>query len=356
MFYVWLFLGALGVICGVTLSMIALVRTELKSQPMSSPVFPVGGLVLTAAYFLISLPLWLEYNLAPALVMLGAFCSLFFLQLRLSGIWKEIGFLIVSLVSVLMLPMSWPLFQQLGVIWVYLILAAALYLMMRLFVIMDRVPWFSLLTLLAQGLLIILFLKQGILPPEISYFLFFAFVSTIAVAQTVKVYFGEPVLGDFASVIAGFLLGYLWTIVIAQGYWSVPPILYSYSAVEILISCGCCCVVTRRLCPPNKPFFIEEAFATGINPKKLVRFVFFMLVLFSGVACVNLSSQTWVSVVIVLVLALFATCAQLKRWAVPRVRFRDLGSDLKQGFSELKKEMMNIPLKDKTPKKKRKRK
>ena len=60
----------------------------------------------------------------------------------------------------------------------------------------------------------------------------------------------------------------------------------------------------------------------------------------------------WPTVLIVLGFGLFATCFQFKRWAVPKVRFRDLGSDLKLGLTELKKEMMTIPLKKKVPKKK----
>ena len=221
--------------------------------------------------------------------------------------------------------------------------------------IMDRVPWFSNLTLIAQGLLILFLFQRGMFPKPLGYPLFFAFAATIAVAQTVKVYFGQPVLGEFASLIAGFALGSVWTFVIAKGFWALPPVLYSYSALEVLISSVLSCIAARGLSLPIKPFFIEQAFATDLNPKRLVRALFFVLIFLSLFALVNLSPGMGQNVLILLALLLFATCFQFKRWAVPRVRFRDLGSDLKQGFSELKKEMMTVPLKKNAPKKGKKK-
>ena len=82
--------------------------------------------------------------------------------------------------------------------------------------------------------------------------------------------------------------------------------------------------------------------------------LFLLLVFLSFLSFANLGLDLWRIVLSVLAIALFATCYQFKRWAIPQVRFRDLGSDLKQGFSELKKEIMTVPLKKNSPKRKKK--
>ena len=350
--YVWLFLGALAVVCAVTLGVSGLVRYMTKFLPLSSPVFPVGGMVLTLAYLFSATPLFLEQDLLVPVVGFLLLCTLLLLQLKTNGILKEIGLLAVCVIPCFILPTDWALFKTLGAEWSYPVLAVSLYVMMRLFIIMDRVPWFSNLTLLAQGILILFLIQRNILPSIVSYPLFFAFVATIAVAQTVKVYFGEPVLGEFAATITGFVLGYLWTFVAAQGYWGIPAILYSYSALEILISFVVSCVIARRFSAPIAPFFVEQAFETGINSRRLVRAVLLLLIFLSLLGLASLSPNIWSNIVILLSIGLFATCFQFRRWAVPKVRFRDLGSDLKQGLTELKKEMMTLPLKKDTKKKK----
>ncbi|MDY6407260.1 MAG: hypothetical protein SPL08_00960, partial [Pseudomonadota bacterium] len=285
-------------------------------------------------------------------VALGVVCGLLWIQSRLNGFWREVFFLTVCLLSVLMLPIQLPLFSMLGSLGGYTVLALSLYAMMRLFMMMDRVPWYSNLTWMAQGVLIIFLVQRGFVPVEVGYFLLCAFVGTIAVSQTVKVYFGQPILGDFAAPLAGFCLGYFWIFMMAKGYYGTPPVLYSYSATEVILSTICSWVVARRFCVPLTPFFIEQAFDTGINPKKLIHTLFLILILLSFFGLANLNASQWGSIVFVTALILFITCYQFKRWAVPRVRFRDLGSDLKQGFSELKKEMMYIPLKKNPPRKK----
>jgi len=350
MVYLWLFLGALAVVCAVALSISGLVRYAAKSVPMSSPVLPIAGIVLAAAYFFAATPLWMNKDWLFPFAGLAVLCALLALQLRATGVLKEVGLVLVSLGSCYLLPTDGALFKSLGADWAYPVLAVSLYVMMHLFIMMDRVPWFSNLTLMAQGILILFLIQRNILPAEVSYPLFFAFVATIAVAQTVKVYFGVPVLGDFAATIAGFVLGYLWTFVISQGFWGIPPVLYSYAALEVCISFICSCVAAKRLAYPIAPFFVEQAMDTGLNPNRLIRAVFFVLVFLSLLALANLTPDIWQSVLVLLGIGLFATCFQFKRWSVPRVRFRDLGSDLKQGFSELKNEMMTVPLKKNTPK------
>ena len=350
--YLWLFLGALAVVCAVTLSVSVLVRYMTKSMPLSSPVFPAGGLVLSAAYFIIFIPPWFRYNLLWLAAGLLALCVLLLIQFRAGGLLREIGFLFVCGASTLLLPTNMPLFKTLGEIWTYPVLAISLYIMMRLFMMMDRVPWFSNLTLMAQGILVLFLFQKDILPGNLAHPLFYAFVATVAISQTVKVYFGQPILGDCASSVAGFILGYLWTFIIAMGYWALPSVLFSYSATEVVLSCVLSWIAARRICAPTTPYFIEQAFDTELNTKRLIRSLFFVLVLLSFFSLANLGPGVWPEVFILLAIFLCAVCVQFKRWAIPKVRFRDLGSDLKQGFSELKKEMMTIPLKKDVKKKK----
>ena len=354
--YLWLFLGALATICAVTFSVSVLVRYMAKSMPLSSPVFPVGGLILAAAYFFISVPVWMNVNLLYPTVGLLVLCTLLFTQFRLSGLIREIGFLITCGVSVLLIPQNLPLFKILGLEWTYLILALSLYTMMRLFMMMDRVPWFSGLTLMAQGILIMFLFQRDILPQNTGLPLFYAFVATIAISQTVKVYFGQPILGECAASIAGFVLGYLWTFVIAKGYWGLPPVLFSYSALEIGVSVFLSSIAARRITSPTMPYFVEQAFDTGLKTSRLIRVVFFVLVLLSSFSLANLSPDIHPEVFILLVIFLCTLCIQFKRWAVPRVRFRDLGSDLKQGMTDLTNEMMSLPLKKDAQKRKRSKK
>ena len=111
--YLWLFLGALAVVCVVALSMSLLVRYVSRSMPLSSPVFPTGGIVLTAAYFLSSIPLWIDGDLVLPFAGFLILCGFLFLQLRATGFLKEVGFFALCLAGCSLMPTNLPLFDVL---------------------------------------------------------------------------------------------------------------------------------------------------------------------------------------------------------------------------------------------------
>lgn len=351
----WVALWSVLLMVGTTISISVLSKIMIKRYPTSAPVFPVSALVFMAGC--LGPAVWVAVQLnrlaevgVLAVIMSGIWLCLF----RLNGIKREAVLLALCLIATILIPTDLTLFTVMPAVVVYGILGVSLYLMMRVFAVMDCVSGLSMMTLLAQGLLIVLMAHIGLLPKEIPVAAFYVFVVVMSIAQTIKVFSkGFAVLGDFAASLAGFVAGYIWIYVMAKGYPFIPAVLYSYDVFEIVLAGVMSFIATRHFCPRAVPFLLEKAMASGVRPKKLTRFVFLVLVLTSFLSALFISeAPVFKSIVIVQVIILAGTYYMLNGWAVPRPTFKDLAGDLKHGFADLKEQINQLPLKEKkSPKK-----
>ena len=344
--FLWLLLGSFGLMCAMTIIIASGTRFYQRRFPDSQPVYFVGGFLLTAVCFVLSAHSAFFHDLLmPVLGLFIGACALLLVQIRTEGIKKELFFFLISLLSTLCLPIKLPLFHQLPAVGVYFLSGVTLYLIIRIFSIMDRVPWLSLLTLLTQGIFILFLIQIKVIPAFLMFPLFLALVAAITVAETVKVYTGLLVLGEYAALVSGYILGILWIFILANGYWLAPVIIFSYDIFELAVSTFFSCVAARSLYRPTVPFLIEQAFATNLRPKKLVRSLFFFLLFSALLAFVSTSPEMIKSIIGMEALLLVFIYYRLRQWGAPQVRLRDIGRDIKDGLVELKKQLTYIPLK-----------
>ena len=351
--YLWMGLCAFALMFFVTISINSLTARFLKKFPDSKPVSFISGCVLILASLITSL--LYPNSLALCLKLALFFLILCFVQLTIlktSGVKKELYLFFLSLLSVLMLPTEMNIFQMVNSYLAYLLLGAALYLVIRVFVIMDKVPNLSLVTIFSQGILFFFVARSGFFGLNLSHPIFYLMLSSITIAQLMKLVTGSCVLGKYAASITGFILGYLSIYLMAKGFVFVPLMLFSYDIFEILFAGVLTLITTHHFYPKSSPYLIEKALATGCAPQKLTRYLFLMQVgiIFSVYVIITQKTLTLAASVLVLFI-LVAMYIRLKNWGKPRASFKDLKSDLKQGFLELKEQIAFIPLKD-TPVKK----
>ena len=344
--FLWFLLGAFGLMCGMTILIAIGTRFLQRRFPDSQPVYFVGGFLLTAVCFVLSAHSAFFHDLLiPVLGLFIGVCAFLLAQIKMKGAKKEAIFFLISLLSTLCLPTKLPLFHQIPAIWVYFLSGITLYLIIRIFSIMDRVPWLSLITFLTQGIFILFLIQIKVIPAFLMFPLFLALIAAMTVAETVKAFTGQLVLGEYASLVSGYILGVLWIFILANGYWLAPVIIFSYDIFELAVSAVFSCVAAKSFCRPNTPFLIEQAFATGLRPRKLVQSLFFFQLFLALLAFVSTSPEMIKSIMGMEALLLVFVYYRLRQWGEPRVRFRDIGRDIKDGLLELKKQLTYIPLK-----------
>ena len=344
--FLWFLLGAFGLMCALTIAIATGTRFYQRRFPDTQPVYFVGGFLLTAVCFALSVYTGFYHNLLiPVSGLFLATCALLFVQIKMKGVERELFFLLISLLSSLCLPLKLPLFQQMPILLVHLLTGLSLYLIIRIFSIMDRVPWLSILTLLTQGIFILFLIQTKVIPDFLMFPLFFALVAVITVAETVKVFSGRLILGGYASLVTGYIVGILWIFILANGYWLAPIIAFSYDIFELAVSAVLSCWAAKSFCRPTIPFLIEQAYATDLHTKKLVRTLFFFLLFLALLAFVSTTPNMVKSILFLETVLLAFAYYRLKQWGAPRVGLKDIGKDIKDGLLELKKQLMYIPLK-----------
>ncbi len=171
------------------------------------------------------------------------------------------------------------------------------------------------------------------------------------------------ILGQPVVFFISYLLGYMGIQLFALGKGVYAPIFVAYELFEILFAMGANFWLYKKLTPIQVPFFIERALATGIAPGKALRRVFMWCLVFAalGLMIVRMPTSHAVSFYLLTAFMLTVPYMQLKDWGRPKVRFRDLFSDIKQGvkvgIDSFKEELNETTLKKqgKTPKKKKKK-
>ncbi len=352
--YVWLGLYGFVLMFFITISVNALTARFLRRFPESKPVSFIAGLVLIASYLIIALfsPLIVSLS-SNILFSFLVLCAVQGVILKTIGIQRELCLLGLSILSVLMIPSDMPIFQTIPSYICYPLMSISLYLIIRIFVIMDKVPSLSLITLFAQGILFFFIARSGFFNADISHAIFYMMLSSLTIAQLMKVVTGSCVLGKYAASVSGFIFGYIAIYIMAKGFVFVPLMLFSYDILEIVFAGLLTLISTHHLYPRTKAYLIERAIQTGFSPNKLNRYIFLMFIGISFSVFIAINEKTLVSATAVLLLfILISMYLRLKTWGTPRASFKDLKSDLKQGFIELKEQMTHIPLKTNLPKKK----
>lgn len=345
--YLWMGLCGFALMFFITISINTLTARFLKKFPDAKPVSFISGCVLIFTYLITAL--FYPNTLMLHLKLILFFLLLCFIQLavlKTVGIKKEICLLILSFLSVLMLPSDMMIFQIFNSTFAYLLLGITLYLVMRVFAIMDKVQNLSLITIFTQGILFFFITRSGLFELNFSHLVFYLMLSSITIAQLMKLVTGSCFLGKYAASVTGFVFGYLSIYLMAKGFVLVPLILYSYDILEIIFAGLLTFIATHHVYPISVPYLVEKAISTGYSQQKLNRDLFFMNVgiIFSVYVTINQPTLILPAVVLV-VFILFSMYIKLKNWGKPKPSFKELKSDLKQGFSELKEQLTFIPLK-----------
>lgn len=351
-----MFAVALGVMVGVVFGFALLNRCCSSSDPTQDIRPFLLSIVLTAVSFIIGLvyAARVEILLPYLSVFLGAM-ALLLMTLKGQGASREGGYFLVCLCGVCLLPSDLPLIAVMP--WVmYPALGLSLYMMMRLFMIMDRVPNLSLITLMAQGVLLYFLTRLTILPVWFASTMFYLFFAIVAAAQTMKLISGKTILGLFAAPVVGWELGMIWVWVMAQGYPALPAVVFGYDLLEVIIATALTLKITGRVCPLAVPFLIEQAQMVATKEQKLSRYMLVMLILLSLIGLAMTGDNTknyysWRWLMICQGVVLLGFWMRLRNWGQAQPRLRDLWGDLKQGLREVKKEMTTVPLKKEAVKK-----
>jgi hypothetical protein len=266
--------------------------------------------------------------------------------LAFTGYKKELSLAGISFLSVFMISSDMAIFQMLPTYLVYPLLGISLYLIIRVFSIMDKVPSLSMMMVFAQGVLFFFMARTGFFTIDISHFVFYMMLSVLTIVQLMKIVTGSCIFGKYVATITGFILGYASIYIMAKGFLIVPIMLFSYDIFEILLALGLTFITTHHVYPITVPYLVEQAVLTDYAPKKLNRYlllVFFGIV-FSVYVDINQKNLTSTALLLVLFI-LIAMYMRLKNWGKPKASFKDLKSDLKQGFTQLKEQLNQMPLK-----------
>ena len=348
MTFLWMAIWGIVIMVCSTIAISLMSRAFMNRFPGTTPIYFISGVILTLAALIISLTVSFQLSfsfLSLLLLFIGSWLLLWG-ELKLQGIRKEVLSFAVCLATPCLLPQNTIIFQQLPFFLAVPLLGASLYLMMRVFSLMDKVSNLSLLTLLTQGILLSLLFRGGEASDVILHAMFYAFVVIISVSQTTKAFTGIARLGDYAASVSGFAIGFLLIYIMANGFYFTPLILFSYDIMELLIAGGITLVATHRVYPFACPFLIEKAQQNSPNTKKINRFLFLILLMSAMVSYLLFQENPANGKAFALQgIILLCTVYYLKNWGIPLPAFRDLTSDLKKGFSELKEQVNHIPLK-----------
>ncbi len=242
------------------------------------------------------------------------------------------------------LPFSWVLYVPLAAVWMGFILLMTLF---------DRIVLAGFLSLsaLIGGIVLASSDAFSMLPNAFNMafiILLFLLLGLVYYLKNNQCY----LLGKPAVYFTSYLIGYVGIVFTAAGKGAFVPVFVSYELFELVIALGANFWVYKRFFPLETPFMLETALMKNIAPDKLLRSVFWWCLMFAllGVVSVNSLSAYRVAPFVLAAMFLSLVYIRLKDWGKPKVRYRDLFSDLKKGYRALKEEALNpkVPLKKKT--------
>lgn len=154
--------------------------------------------------------------------------------------------------------------------------------------------------------------------------------------------------GAFAGVL--FLWGFLLMTLAINGFASSAVVAGGYYLFEGMFSVLASIITAKRIAGADVPFLTERVAMAFPNDKKLTQFILFRSLLFAGIGVVfavsSIQTYAWGYLVCLGIVAV-DLYRRLNNWGQPKIRFKDLFSDMKQGVRALAKEATHLPLKKK---------
>ena len=280
------------------------------------------------------------------MLAMGLVC-LAFMGTAMRPVFRALGMVIICFLSTYFLPEAVQIqaglagtFEHvwLGVVWAVLV---------WLFYKMDRVPFMSMV--LSTGFAACMFLLSSfftVVPIALGYFAVVILIAQMGMNMCLK-NLVTPKLGFSASVLVGFLWGAYAIYFLVLGYTHAVVILYGYPMLEVIFAAFVSFGYYHNW--HSQSFLVEQALAKNIMPQKVLKTVMMWMLLMAALAVLSIKSATSGNLVfyIALVIILVNAYMRLTSWGEPKVRLRDVGSDLKKGLQEMKKEFQKMPLKGK---------
>lgn len=277
-------------------------------------------------------------------------------QARFSGIILMGGQYLICLLGTLMLPQTQPLFQTLPAFIVTPALALLWFVLLRLTVFADRLPYFSFMLTLAVGVFFAFAGLLQVLPAFMTNLAIILSMGSFAALGTVRFWIREPKLGSFGATVIGFIVGGSLMYIASFGFVGIPVVLFSYVALEWIAVTAMTYWAIRHRQKEQPLILFERVWAQNVNRRGLIRFTSFCFVLLALLSVVLLSRGYFQprNAVIVILFILIGMVVRYRNWGQPTPSYRDLFRDVRAGIGALKQEWKKTDLpqqKQKAPRK-----
>lgn len=278
------------------------------------------------------------------ILAMGLVC-LAFMGTPLKPLFRTLGMIGICFLSTYFLPETVQIQAGLAGTFEHVWLSIIWALMVWIFFKMDRVPFMSMI--ISTGFAACMVLLGSfftLIPPALGYFAIAILIAQMGMNMYLKKVV-VPKLGFSASVLVGFLWGAYAIYFLALGYTPAVVILYGYPIMEVflaaLVSFGYYHTWNAQ------SYLVEQALAKNIMPQKVLKSIMLWMLLLGALAVLSIKSQTASGIVFYIALAIVLINAymRLTSWGEPKVRLRDVGSDLKKGLSQAKEEFKKFSLK-----------
>ncbi len=320
-------------------------RRECKKElpldlPVSFILLVILGLGAVSFSFAVPGTVITFYHMMLAM---GLVC-LAFMGTAMRPLWRSFGMVAICFLSTYFLPQTVQIQAGLAGTFEHLWLGAVWALMIWVFAKMDRVPFMSMI--LSTGFAACMLLLSSffsVVPLALGYFAVVILIAQMGMNMCLKNVV-TPKLGYSASVLVGFLWGAYAIYFLALGYTPAVTILYGYPTLEVFFAT----IVSFGLYQSwdLQSYLVEQALAKNIFPQKVLKSVMIWMLLMAGLAALSIMSSETSKTVFYVALAIILANVymRLTGWGEPKVRLRDVGTDLKKGLSEVKKELQKLPL------------
>ncbi len=219
-----------------------------------------------------------------------------------------------------------------------------------MFVWLDRIPGFNVNA--TAGFLLLMTVMGAFFHKIPSWTVAAAaFLWILAVPLNVFVGIHGPARCIFGIV--GFLWGFLLMVLTVYGLTGAGFVTAGYYVFEVVFVVLFTAITARRLAMLSDSFLTEQAMQAYPNDPKLSRFIMMRSLLFGAIGIV-FAVTSFQTGVLVYTVCLGIMCVDLYRrladWGAPKVRLRDLFSDMKNGVRALVQEAGRLPLKQRASK------
>lgn len=320
-------------------------RRECKKElpldlPVSFILLVILGLGAVSFSFAVPGTVITFYHMMLAM---GLVC-LAFMGTAMRPLWRSFGMVAICFLSTYFLPQTVQIQAGLAGTFEHLWLGVVWALMIWVFAKMDRVPFMSMI--LSTGFAACMLLLSSffsVVPLALGYFAVVILIAQMGMNMCLKNVV-TPKLGYSASVLVGFLWGAYAIYFLALGYTPAVAILYGYPTLEVFFAA----IVSFGFYQSwdLQSYLVEQALAKNIFPQKVLKSVMIWMLLMAGLAALSIMSSETSKTVFYVALAIILANVymRLTGWGEPKVRLRDVGTDLKKGLSEVKKELQKLSL------------